>query len=260
MNKKEEEKYGNWVPEKLLFALWLLSAIIMAFLITNIVVWQSVVATILLAIIFAIVLFFAVYMQLFHYTFSQKGYDLSTKIYDYILDNLNFDGSGAVLDIGCGSGALSIRTAKCYKNAKVIGLDYWGIKFDYAKEQCEYNAKITNTKNVQFVKGDASKLPFNDETFDAVVSNFVFHEVDSVKDKKELIYESLRVLKKGGKFAFHDMFDSKRIYGNINEIISELKNQGFSKVYYQNKTENLKFVPKSIKLMYNHCGMLYGEK
>jgi ubiquinone/menaquinone biosynthesis C-methylase UbiE len=39
------------------------------------------------------------------------------------------------------------------------------------------------------------KLPFADEHFDAVVSNFVFHEVKDVKDKRAVIKEALRVLK-----------------------------------------------------------------
>jgi len=34
----------------------------------------------------------------------------------------------------------------------------------------------------KFQKADASDLPFNNEEFDAIVSNFVFHEVRSVKD------------------------------------------------------------------------------
>ena len=51
-------------------------------------------------------------------------------------------------------------------------------------------------------KADAAKLPFLDDTFDAAVSNFVFHEVRSQRDKQALIREALRVVKPGGAFAF----------------------------------------------------------
>ena len=52
-----------------------------------------------------------------------------------------------------------------------------------------------------FQKASASKLPFADESFDVVVSNLTFHEVKDVKDKREVVREALRVVKKGGIFV-----------------------------------------------------------
>ncbi len=50
---------------------------------------------------------------------------------------------------------------------------------------------------VTFQKGDAAKLDFADETFDAAVSNFVFHEgAFRKKDKRDVVREALRVVKK----------------------------------------------------------------
>ena len=45
--------------------------------------------------------------------------------------------------------------------------------------------------------GDANKLDFPDESFDAVVSNYVYHNVMGA-DKQALLLGDLRVLKKGG--------------------------------------------------------------
>ena len=258
--KNNEPKFGTWVPEKLLVALWSISTLLFIFLILNICLWQSLAATIILSLLLILFLFYSIYMQLFHYTFSQNGYDLSSKIYDYILQHLDCKDDSSILDIGCGSGAFDIQISKKNPNSNITGLDYWGMKFDYAKEQCENNAKICNVNNVEFIKGDAKKLPFEDETFDAVVSNFTFHEVDTEKNKRNLIYEALRVLKKGGSFSLHDMFANERIYGDINEVIDELKKQGFEKVVYIPRTENESFVPNNIKLMFNHCGLIYGIK
>ena len=73
--------------------------------------------------------------------------------------------------------------------------------------------------HIAFQKGDAAKLDFPDETFDAVVSNFVFHEVRTAKDKRDVVKEALRVLKKGGVFSFQDMFSQKALYGDMEEFV-----------------------------------------
>ena len=61
-------------------------------------------------------------------------------------------------------------------------------------------------ERVVFQKASASALPFDDGAFAAAVSNLVFHEVSGVRDKKKVIKEALRVVKKGGSFAFQDLF------------------------------------------------------
>ena len=69
---------------------------------------------------------------------------------------------------------------------------------------------------MQFSSRDARKLDFQDETFDAVVSNYVYHNINGA-DKQGLLLESLRVLKKGGVFALND--DMKpRMYGDMEEF------------------------------------------
>ena len=80
-------------------------------------------------------------------------------------------------------------------------MDYWGVEWSYAKEQCDRNARIEGVADqITFWKGDAAKLDFPDGTFDAAVSNFVFHEVRSAKDKRDVVKEALRVVKKRWSF------------------------------------------------------------
>lgn len=57
------------------------------------------------------------------------------------------------------------------------------------------------SSRITFQKGDAAQLPFADESFDAAVSNFVFHEVRTAKDKRDVVREALRVVKPGGAFS-----------------------------------------------------------
>jgi ubiquinone/menaquinone biosynthesis C-methylase UbiE len=112
-----------------------------------------------------------------------------------------------VLDIGCGNAALTSKMAHKHSNAQIIGIDYWGKQWEYSKKACERNAKIEGVNGrVTFQKASALASPYKDESFDAIVSNLVFHEVRDAKDKREVVREALRVVRRGGKFTFQDLF------------------------------------------------------
>ena len=67
---------------------------------------------------------------------------------------------------------------------------------------------------MQFNKGDAASLNYADGTFNEVISNLTFHEVNLVKRKSDVMREVLRLLKPGGSFAFIDYFYEPRYYGD----------------------------------------------
>lgn len=111
------------------------------------------------------------------------------------LAHLGFDGKGTLLDVGCGSGALSIRAALTWPEAQVTGIDYWGVAYGYGQPMCEKNAASEGVATrCRFQHGDAHQLDFPDDTFDAVVSNYVYHNITGA-DKQALLRETLRVLK-----------------------------------------------------------------
>ena len=64
------------------------------------------------------------------------------------------------------------------------------------------------------------------------MSNFVFHEVKSVKDKREVLKEALRVVKKDGAFSFQDLFQVKRCYGDLDSLLQELRDSGIREVRF----------------------------
>ena len=97
-----------------------------------------------------------------------------------------------VLDVGCGTGVASITAARA--GAKVTGLDLTPELLQRARE----NARISEVQ-VDFHEGDAENLPFDDSSFDVVLSQFghMFAPRPEVA-----VAEMLRVLKPGGTIAF----------------------------------------------------------
>ena len=134
---------------------------------------------------------------------------------------------------------------------------------ELAKEQCENNAEAEGVADrIKFRKGDAGNMEFASESFEAAVSNFVFHEVRSQSDKRQVVREALRVVKKGGSFAFQDMFEQKALYGDMNAFIEELKAEGIAEIHYIGNVEKEEFIPKFVTApwMIKGVGLIYGKK
>ena len=162
--------------------------------------------------------------------FSYEGErQLSRTIVDGTAERLQVPEGGTCLDVGCGSGALSIAVAKRNPTARVTGVDLWGPEYaSYSQSLCESNAAAEGVDNVQFQPGDARSLPFADESFDAVTSNYVYHNVVG-SNKQDLLRETLRVLKKGGSFCIHDLMGPTR-YGNMEAFVQSLRDEGYERV------------------------------
>ncbi len=62
-------------------------------------------------------------------------------MHEVVLSHLDFDGAGTLLEVGCGSGALSIRAALTWPGAQITGIDYWGAAYGYGQAMCEKNAR-----------------------------------------------------------------------------------------------------------------------
>lgn len=251
-NEFANRDYGNWVSTKLIYGSVVLSALFLGLSFLH------------LAFIIGAVPFLAalVYFAYARYAFSPHGRDIQAKLWELVLDRLNWNGRGKALDIGCGNGPLAIALAKRHLDARVIGIDYWGKKWDYSKTACERNAEAAGVaERTDFRRASASALPFDDGFFDAVVSNNVFHEVSDVGDKRELIREALRVVKKGGHFAFQDLFLVKALYGEIDDLLETIKGWGITEVAFVD-TSASDFIPAALKLpfMTGKIGIVYGTK
>jgi len=105
-----------------------------------------------------------------------------------------------ILDIGCGTGDLSINIAKlAAKETEIIGLDYSQPMLDIARQKAE---KAGLGGRISFTFGDASQLPFPDEYFDCAGISFAFRNLTyNNRLCPQHLAEVKRVLKPGGRYV-----------------------------------------------------------
>lgn len=233
------EDYGNWMSNPVFYMLGASIAVFVILTVLVFTVFHSTILGIIFAVISIALIALTCWFAWIRKQYSFTGGGMMSKAHQVLLSHLDFDGKGTLLEVGCGSGALTIRSALTWPECKAVGIDYWGAVYNYSKALCEKNAVSEGVGDrCAFQRGDANKLDFPDETFDAVISNYVYHNIMNAPDKQELLKESLRVLKKGGVFALHDDMKPK-MYGDINAFIKELKDAGFSDARLVDTTEEI---------------------
>jgi ubiquinone/menaquinone biosynthesis C-methylase UbiE len=254
----DKANYGTPIPNKIMYfcGLCIIIPVFFSFFIPlfliSLILW-------IVAGLFAIFLIILLYFEL---GASKNDNEFQHICWDFVVDKLNWDGDGRALDIGTGSGAMAIKLAKKHPSAKIQAIDTCGKTWDYSKTLCETNARIEGVADrIDFKKASAAKLPFNDEEFDAIVSNFVFHEIRSIRDKKELFAEAFRVLKKGGRFSIQDKLLSKGTYGNIEDVMETIKSWEIQEIKLIKTVDELP-MPSNfiIKKFMKTSGLLCGKK
>lgn len=207
----QKPDYKNWMPKGMVLSgIAATAGFLILFLVFR---WTELVSGRLKAVLFLVFLTgtviglaASVWMTLLYRAFSYDGKrQMSRQIIEGIAEYVRLPEGGVGLDVGCGSGALAIACAKRNPTASFLGVDRWGKEYaSFNQVLCERNARAEGVNNVSFERGDATRLAFPDESYDAVVSNYVYHNIPG--DRQTYLLETLRVLKKGGMFAIHDIF------------------------------------------------------
>ncbi len=218
--------YKNWMPKGMIWSFAAGTAVALALTLIIDVGWLKTLLLILTLVLAGV----TVWTVLMYRAFSYDGRrQMSHQIIDGVAEYVKLPEGGRCLDVGCGSGALANAVAKRNPQGTVTGIDRWGAEYaSFSKKLCEDNAFAEGVaERTDFAQGNALKLDFPDGTFDAVTSNYVYHNIPS-RDRQVILLETLRVLKKGGTFAIHDIF-SKGKYGDMQSFVKKLKELGYER-------------------------------
>jgi arsenite methyltransferase len=143
---------------------------------------------------------------------------------DRILDLAELQGDEVVLDVGCGRGLLLVEAARRLPAGEAVGVDLWRAKDQSANTPAGplHNARAVGVK-VQVETADARDLPFDDDTFDVVVSSLALHNISGVGARRVAVREIARVLKPRGRLVLVDI-------ARTDEYVTALRGVGWRDV------------------------------
>lgn len=120
-------------------------------------------------------------------------YEMCKDDYPQMLAELELESFENVLDVGCGTGAVLELLHERYPSSLLTGLDLTPGMIEVARAK--------QLSNVDFVVGDAENLPFEPQSFDAVLCSNSFHHYPH---PDRFFAEAARVLRPGGRLILRD--------------------------------------------------------
>lgn len=168
-------------------------------------------------------------------------------------------GNENVLDVGCGTGRVSISLAKKLPRGTVTGIDIFEGVSGKSPDTAKKNAQAEGVADrVDFKYGNALKIPFEGNAFDLVTMGSVLHELHSDEDKEKALREVYRVLKPGGKFATVEILRNKKLALSVLIFALVWKPKEYwAKLIEKSGFRNLN--TRSFKSLIN-LGLFVGEK
>src|SRR5262249_40568224 len=112
------------------------------------------------------------------------------------------------LDMGCGRGAVLLMAAQHLTTGRAVGVDLWR-SVDQSGNSAEATRRNAIAEGVadrvELHTGDMMALPFEDNSFDAVVSRLAMHNMSGRAGREEAVGEAVRVLRSGGRLLIADI-------------------------------------------------------
>ncbi|MBN1382584.1 MAG: methyltransferase domain-containing protein [Deltaproteobacteria bacterium] len=123
--------------------------------------------------------------------YNRRIYDAIAELFDHIVRELDVPEYARILDTGTGAGHASLMLATKNPQAMITGIDYSPMQV----REAEKNRRKRKIANCSFTRGDAMRMNFQDDFFDAAVSiGSIKHWADGLQGIKEIH----RILKPGG--------------------------------------------------------------
>ncbi|MFB6164894.1 MAG: methyltransferase domain-containing protein [Haloarculaceae archaeon] len=136
--------------------------------------------------------------------FSQGGRLIDRREKQAVLDAIGPVEDADVLEIACGTGRFTVMLAE--RGADVVGLDISGPMLQQGREKAR-RAGVDD--HLEFMRGDAGRLPFPDDSFDAVVAMRFFHLADQ---PAAFLSEMRRVSREQVFFDTFNRFTTRSLY------------------------------------------------
>ena len=154
--------------------------------------------------------------------FETTQYHLSKKEYtDYLIQAVDGGCEDTVLEVAAGTAICGRALAPHVK--KVVCVDATPAMLAIGRE----NAASENIFNMEFIEGLAESLPFEDESFDIVITRLAFHHFINIEAP---FLEMKRVLKKGGKLVIWDMEATKEALRETDDSIEKMRDLSHNRI------------------------------
>jgi SAM-dependent methyltransferase len=138
-----------------------------------------------------------------------------------LLDQLGLRGDERILDIGCGRGAVLLLAAQHLTTGRAIGIDLWRIR-DQSGNSADATRRNALAEGVadriELHTADMMALPFDDNSFNLVVSSIAIHNINRRASRDKAIDEAVRVLRPGGRLMIADIWSIRQYRARLAAI------------------------------------------
>lgn len=159
---------------------------------------------------------------------------------ELILRSIQAEPGMRILDLGTGSGYLAFAFADKYKQVEVVGLDI----VENTLEQNRRKAELEGINNLHFISYDGMDFPFDNNSFDVVITRYALHHFPAINDT---FREISRVLKKNGIFFLSDPTPNDDDIERFVDEYMQMKKDGHIKFYTKDEWNK---IGNSVDLMY----------